>query len=127
MNPTTKHTIGLVGARGYVGAELIRLIAAHPALQLAFVVSRELAGTPLDSDSAAASALRYENLDAEQVGERGADIVVLALPNGKAAPYVDAIERSRPNTLIVDLSADYRFDAAWFYGLPELYRARYTG
>ena len=37
-------TVGIVGARGYTGAELIRLLAGHPAIELAFVSSRELAG-----------------------------------------------------------------------------------
>ncbi len=42
--------IGLVGARGYVGAELIRLVAAHPRFELAYVTSRERAGQPGDHD-----------------------------------------------------------------------------
>ena len=41
---TTKKTLGIVGARGHTGAELIRLVASHPHLELAFVSSRELAG-----------------------------------------------------------------------------------
>ncbi|MGO4779730.1 N-acetyl-gamma-glutamyl-phosphate reductase, partial [Lysobacter sp. 2RAB21] len=40
-------TVGIVGARGHVGADLIRLIAAHPRFELAFVSSRELVGQPL--------------------------------------------------------------------------------
>jgi N-acetyl-gamma-glutamyl-phosphate reductase common form len=43
----------------------------------------------------------------------------LALPNGAAAPYVEVIERARPQTVIVDLGADYRFDGDWAYGQPE--------
>ena len=39
---TNKRSIGIVGARGHTGAELIRLIARHPHLELAFVSSREL-------------------------------------------------------------------------------------
>ncbi|MBS0439289.1 MAG: N-acetyl-gamma-glutamyl-phosphate reductase, partial [Proteobacteria bacterium] len=41
--------------------------------------------------------------------------------------FVAAIDASAPDTAIVDLSADYRFDAAWYYGLPELTRKRYAG
>jgi N-acetyl-gamma-glutamyl-phosphate reductase len=52
---------------------------------------------------------------------------VLALPNGMAAPYVEAIERIAPDAVIVDLSADHRFDDDWYYGLPELTRDRYAG
>ena len=57
----------------------------------------------------------------QDVAARGADAVILALPNGEAAPYVAAIEAVAPRTIIVDLSADYRFDPGWTYGLPELY------
>jgi N-acetyl-gamma-glutamyl-phosphate reductase len=53
--------------------------------------------------------------------------VILALPNGKAAPYVEAIDAVAPGTLIVDLSADYRFDRTWYYGLPELTRDKWRG
>jgi N-acetyl-gamma-glutamyl-phosphate reductase len=53
--------------------------------------------------------------------------VVLALPNGKAAPYVQAIDAVTPGTLIVDLSADYRFDKTWYYALPELTRDAWRG
>jgi N-acetyl-gamma-glutamyl-phosphate reductase len=128
MSMTKKITVGVVGARGYVGVELIRLIAAHPALELVFVSSRELVGQPVTASvSEFSGTLGYEILDAEAVAERGADAVILALPNGKALDYVTALERCAPQTLIVDLSADYRFDSAWFYGLPELYRENYSG
>lgn len=121
-------TIGIVGARGHTGAELIRLIANHPRFELAFVSSRELAGQPVREHSDAYSGeLRYENLDPNAVAAKGADAVVLALPNGKAAPYVEALDKVAPQTVIVDLSADYRFDEGWYYGLPELTRGGYAG
>ena len=123
-----KKTIGIVGARGHTGAELIRLVAAHPALELAFVSSRELDGQPVaDHNDAYRGDLRYASLDAEAVAAMRADVVILALPNGKAAPYVEAIGKLRSDTLIVDLSADFRFDAGWYYGLPELTRAQGKG
>jgi N-acetyl-gamma-glutamyl-phosphate reductase len=128
---TTRKTIGIVGARGHTGAELIRLIAAHPALELAFVSSRELTGQSLaDHGNDFHGELRYENLDADAVAAKAADIVVLALPNGKAKPYVTAIDGVKSDgydAIIIDISADYRFDYGWYYGLPELYRARYHG
>jgi N-acetyl-gamma-glutamyl-phosphate reductase len=49
------------------------------------------------------------------------------LPNGAAGRYVDAINARARNTLVIDLSADFRSDGDWYYGLPELTRARYTG
>jgi N-acetyl-gamma-glutamyl-phosphate reductase len=123
-----RHSIGIVGARGHTGAELIRLIATHPSLELAFVSSRELDGQRVDAHNAAyIGGLRYENLDPQDVAARRADVVVLALPNGKAAPYVEAIDAAAPGTLIVDLSADYRFDHTWYYGLPELTRDKWRG
>jgi len=125
---TARRSIGIVGARGHTGAELIRLVAAHPHLELAFVSSRELAGQRVAEHSDAyRGELRYENLDPAAVAARGAEVVVLALPNGKAAPYVEAIDAARPDTLVVDLSADYRFDPGWYYGLPEITRGRYSG
>jgi N-acetyl-gamma-glutamyl-phosphate reductase len=125
---SSKKTVGIVGARGHTGAELIRLIAGHPQLALAFVSSRELAGQKVSDHIAEfAGDLRYENLSHEQVGGKGADAVILALPNGKAAELVAAIDAQAPDTVVVDLSADYRFDEHWYYGLPELTRRKYAG
>ncbi len=127
MNDST-YTLGIVGARGHTGAELIKLVAAHPRLQLAFVSSRELDGKPLaDHHPEYTGELHYENLDADAVAAKGVDAVILALPNGLAAPFVAAIQAAKPETVIVDLSADYRFDGQWYYGLPELTRGRYQG
>jgi len=121
-------TIGIVGARGHTGTELIRLIAGHPQLELAFVSSRELAGLRVaEHVSEFAGDLRYENLDADAVAAKRAAAVVLALPNGKAQPYVAALDTQADDTIVVDLSADYRFDDRWYYGLPELYRGAYHG
>ncbi|MHB8678817.1 MAG: N-acetyl-gamma-glutamyl-phosphate reductase [Rudaea sp.] len=124
----SKRKIGIVGARGHTGAELIRLIAAHPQLKLAFVSSRELGGQRVgDHDDACAGDLRYENLDPAAASAKRADAVILALPNGKAAPFVEALDKAAPDTLIIDLSADYRFDPSWYYGLPELTRNSWSG
>jgi N-acetyl-gamma-glutamyl-phosphate reductase len=123
-----RKSVGIVGARGYVGAELIRLLARHPRLELAFVASRELAGRRVAEHVAEfPGALAYEALDAEAVAARAVDALVLALPNGLAAPVADAVMRQNPQCIIVDLSADFRFDERWYYGLPELTRARYAG
>ena len=46
------------------------------------------------------------------------DAWVLALPNGAAKPFVDAIDRGKGKGVVVDLSADYRFEEGWTYGLP---------
>ena len=121
-------SLGIVGARGHTGSELIRMIHAHPGFELAFVSSRELDGQRVaDHNDGYAGELRFESLDADAVAAKGADAVILALPNGKAAPFVAALDAARPETVIVDLSADYRFDETWYYGLPELTRARGAG
>lgn len=121
-------SLGLVGARGYVGAELIKLVVAHPRFELAFVSSRERDGQRLaEHEPAFTGDLRYSNLDAAAAAGQGADALVLALPNGMAAGFVAALDAADANPVVVDLSADYRFDAAWHYGLPELTRARAAG
>lgn len=120
--------VGIVGARGYVGAELIRLIEAHPRFELAFVSSREREGQPLgEHEPGYKGPLHYVAYGPEQAAAQGVDALILALPNQKAAPFVAAIDHRAPDTVIVDLSADYRFADDWYYGLPELTRARYTG
>lgn len=120
--------IALIGARGYTGQALINLIDAHPHMDLRHVSSRELAGTKLDGYKK--RDITYENLSHEAVKDmerRGEiDCWVMALPNGVCKPYVDAINEGRKDnnreykSVIVDLSADYRFDKSWTYGLPEL-------
>jgi N-acetyl-gamma-glutamyl-phosphate reductase len=120
--------VGIVGARGYVGAELIRLLAVHPHFELAYVGSRELDGQRLaDHIDAYTGGLGYSSPANETLPSLGADAVVLALPNGKAAACIAAFDAANENPVVVDLSADYRFDDGWYYGLPELTRARYRG
>ncbi|WP_417468466.1 N-acetyl-gamma-glutamyl-phosphate reductase [Maricaulis sp.] len=116
------RTVGLVGARGHTGRELLRLIAARSDLELAFASSRELAGQPVNELAPEiAPGLMFEALAADAVAARQVDAVILALPNGASAPFVAAINAVSPQTVIVDLSADYRFDESWTYGLPEIY------
>lgn len=120
--------VGLVGARGHTGRELIRLVAGHPELMLAYAVSREFAGrrvaeiAPEDQDECI-----FEALGPEDVARRRADVVILATPDGAAKDYVAAVEKQAPQCVVIDLSADYRFDEKWAYGLPELNRARIAG
>ncbi len=125
---TATFTLGIVGARGYTGAALITLLTAHPAIELIFVSSREYHGQPVAAHNPTyCGDLRFETLDPAAVAAKRADVVILALPNGNAAPYVHAIDATAPPTLIIDLSADTRFDPDWYYGLPELTRHTYTG
>jgi N-acetyl-gamma-glutamyl-phosphate reductase/acetylglutamate kinase len=116
--------VALIGARGYTGKALINLINNHPHLILTHVSSRELEGKNLEGYTK--SPLIYENLqidDVKRLEESGeVDCWVMALPNGVCKPFVDAVDLGNKNankkTLVVDLSADYRFDDTWTYGLP---------
>ena len=118
--------VALIGARGYTGQELIRLLDSHPNMDLLHVSSRELAGQKLEGYGK--REITYENLSPEDVRDmekRGdIDCWVMALPNGVCKPFVEAVNEGRKSSshrsVIVDLSADYRFDKSWTYGLPEL-------
>ncbi len=125
--------LGIVGARGHTGAELIRLVAGHPRFDLAFVSSRELDGQRVaDHVDAWRGELRYSAPAHEDLPGQGAEAVVLALPNGKSAACLAAFDAAGADPgfeqpVIVDLSADHRFDDDWYYGLPELTRGDYRG
>lgn len=114
--------VALIGARGYTGQALIELLNKHPNMDLRHVSSRELAGKKLEGYTK--RQITYENLspeDVKRMADKGeVDCWVMALPNGVCGPFVDAInESAKPDALIIDLSADYRFDDSWTYGLPE--------
>jgi N-acetyl-gamma-glutamyl-phosphate reductase len=114
-------TVGLVGARGYVGREIVALLAKHPRAEVAFVASRTQAGKPVaEALPGAPAGMVFEDLGPDAVADKGVDAVILALGNGEAKPYVVAIDRARPETLILDVSADHRFEEGWAYGLPEI-------
>jgi N-acetyl-gamma-glutamyl-phosphate reductase len=123
-----RFQLGLVGARGYVGSELIRLVAAHPDFELNFVASREREGQFLSEHEPVPDiSLRYSNPTVAEAAALGVDALVLALPNGKAGEFVAAVDEIAPDTVVLDLSADYRFDDGWNYGLPELTREKAAG
>lgn len=113
--------VALIGARGYTGSNLVSLINTHPSIQLSHVSSRELAGQQLQGYDK--SAVIYQNMsadDVKKVEEKGdVDAWIMALPNGVCKPFVDAIDSvATGKSVIVDLSADYRFEKSWTYGLP---------
>ncbi|PHS23374.1 MAG: N-acetyl-gamma-glutamyl-phosphate reductase [Robiginitomaculum sp.] len=118
-----KKRIGIIGARGFVGGELLKLIKAHPKLELAYASSRQQAGTKIDGFDGA----MFESLSPDEAAKRAANLVFLALPNGVAAPWVEVILKATPRTRFIDMSADYRFDDDWAYGLSELNREALRG
>lgn len=117
--------IGLIGARGFTGQNIISIINKHPHFEIAHVSSRELKGTKLAGYKK--GEVIYENLTAEDIkrleSKNAVDFWIMALPNNVSEPIVQAIE-SVPNgkSKILDLSADHRFvpETEWAYGLPEL-------
>lgn len=121
--------VALIGARGYTGQALVSLLNSHPGMNLTHVSSRQLAGFSLEGYSK--SPVTYSNLSPEDAGkmeENGeVDAWIMALPNGVCKPYVDAVDRAavkrngdgkEKGSVILDLSADYRFEDGWTYGLP---------
>lgn len=135
--------VAVVGASGYAGTELLRLLAGHPELQVHRAVAATRAGTPVAPSLAGAyPTLRYDAVDPQALVDF--DVVFLALPNGEAQHLVPALTGSAK--VVVDLSADFRLkDPAsyptWYgaphgapgllaeavYGLPELTREELRG
>jgi N-acetyl-gamma-glutamyl-phosphate reductase len=116
--------VNLVGGRGYTGSELLGLLVRHPQMDLGIASSRSEAGQELSSicDSWPRDGRVFTRLEPTGVTEHPADAWVLALPNNLASEWVGAIHSAFPGSVILDLSADYRFDSAWTYGLPERFR-----
>jgi N-acetyl-gamma-glutamyl-phosphate reductase len=114
------HRVGVVGARGYTGAELLRLIRDHPRLELAFAGSRELDGRPVPGQDD----ILFESIGPDDLASSDVAAVFLALPDGAGQAHTQAVGG---NTVVVDISADHRFDDTWQYGLPELFREKLRG
>ncbi len=116
--------VNLVGGRGYTGSELLRLIAGHPDMDLGVASSRSHAGQSISStcDGWPDDGRAFTQLEPDGISVHPADAWVLALPNGLADKWVGHIRAEFPGAVILDLSADYRFDPQWTYGLPERFR-----
>ena len=132
---------GVAGASGYLGAELLRLLAGHPDLEVVVAQGDTSAGTAVTelypNLSPAYLDLRFSALD--PAGFDGLDAVFVALPSGRSQEIVTALADQVP--LVIDLGADFRLKDAslypvWYgfehtaplllgrfvYGLPELFR-----
>lgn len=123
MNSNVK--VGLIGARGYTGQEFIRLVDSHKNMEIKYISSRELEGKKCTYYKS--KDLLYTNIKPSEISAiKDVDVWVLALPNGVCSPFVDEISKISPSSrpIMLDLSADYRFDNTWQYGLPELYNNR---
>jgi N-acetyl-gamma-glutamyl-phosphate reductase len=119
-----KIKVAVVGASGYSGRELLRLLLLHPHAEIVSVTSRQLAGKPLTSEFPrfrglpAADALSFMHPDAAAIKATGATVAFLALPHGLAHEF--ALPLLELGLQVIDLSADFRLrDAAVyeaFYG-----------
>ena len=141
-----KTKVAVIGAAGYVGEELVRLLLRHPRADLVAVTSRQFAGKtvaevfPRFSHLEKTSKLRFTEPDPEQLGQR-AEIIFLALPHGQAAEFAKPLLEA--GARVIDLSADFRMESAKtyrefynhdhpvpellgkaVYGLPEIYRKK---
>jgi N-acetyl-gamma-glutamyl-phosphate reductase len=130
--------VGIFGATGYTGFELVKLLASHPAAEITFATSESYANSTLTTIFPTAPDLPLIPAQTAPLDE--VDVVFLCLPHGAAAPM--AINALETGTRVVDLSADFRLrDAAtyaqWYklehpaphlleeavYGLTEFARA----
>lgn len=116
----TKFNIAILGGRGYVGQEIIKIINNHPYFFISDIYSKTSKGKLVD-DYTKLKSLTYKLLDSpDKLDYKNIDIVIMALSNNKSSDYVKSIEEYDPNIIIIDISADYRFDDRWAYKLPEL-------
>jgi N-acetyl-gamma-glutamyl-phosphate reductase len=137
--------VAIIGASGYSGEELVRLLLSHPHAELVAVTSRQYAGQslaqvfPRFAHHPAARTLRFSEPNAEVLAQQ-AQLIFLALPHGVATEL--AVPLLRLGCQVIDLSADFRVKdpavykefyghdhrapdllAQSIYGLPEIYRS----
>ena len=107
--------VAIIGATGYAGAELVRILSAHPEVELMVLTSRQFAGVRFDQVYPAFNGLIdlvCEAYSQDRICDR-ADVVFMALPHRLPMSFVpELIERKKK---VIDLSADFRFNDATIY------------
>src|SRR5882672_1702759 len=107
----TSVKVGIVGASGYSGEELVRLLLAHPDVELTAVTSRQYVGQtlaqifPRFASHRRAKALHFSEPISDVLAKQ-AEIAFLALPHGVAAEYAGPLLKA--GCVVIDLSADFR-------------------
>ncbi|MBQ7355458.1 MAG: N-acetyl-gamma-glutamyl-phosphate reductase [Clostridia bacterium] len=123
-----KIRVGIVGATGYAGAELVRLILTHPAAELTAISSVSFEGKKISEVYPnLAKVCEMELTDAAKMAE-ACDVVFAALPHGLSEPL--AAECAKTGALLIDLGADFRLEdeadyQKWYqksYSCPELHQ-----
>ncbi len=122
-------SVVVIGARGYTGVELLPLLYRHPEFEIVAVGSASAAGQPVNEHVAGTEGcdLLFSGIRPDTLEQHPADACVLALPNGFAADFVNALDAHKPDTVVVDLSVDHRFDPGWTYGQPERFSEQISG
>ncbi len=110
--------IGLLGGRGYVGQEILKLLNEHPSISVTSVYSSSHAGESIEGY--AKDNLVYSSIDLNDLKLSDEDAYILALPNNEAQQYVEIISEHNPDATLLDLSSDFRFTDLWQYRIPEL-------
>ncbi|WBV56907.1 N-acetyl-gamma-glutamyl-phosphate reductase [Chryseobacterium daecheongense] len=121
-------TVGIVGANGYTGSELVRLLAFHPNIELSFLYSRSNSGTKI-SDLYPDLATVCEMVLTDKPS--AVDILFLCLPHKESQNWLSQ-NAATDETLVIDLGNDFRLEGAFgnrnfIYGLPEINKKNLLG
>jgi N-acetyl-gamma-glutamyl-phosphate reductase len=141
---STKKTIGILGASGYTGAELVRLLLRHPKVELSLLTADRKAGQTMGEVFPQFAPYDLPNLvsiESVDWAKAALDLVFCALPHATTQKVLKDLLEKAPDTRVVDLSADFRLEdpaayAKWYghehhapelqkeavYGLVEVYR-----
>lgn len=141
---TTKKKIAILGASGYTGAELVRLLLRHPKVEIAIMTADRKAGMTMGEvfpQFAPYELPKLVTIDSVDWANAGIDLVFCALPHATTQKVLKELMAKAPDTKVCDLSADFRLSdptayAKWYghehqalelqqdavYGLVEVYR-----
>jgi len=117
------HNVAILGAAGYSGLELVKLLAAHPAVRIACAASDARAGTPIDDMAGTRTGAAFVTTQAALAAS--AEIALLATPPGPAREL--AAQLGARGVRVIDLSNAHRAEAGAVYGLASLFAGEVPG